>query len=71
MSYSASFLFQLFFKFLVYTNGGKSASPEAILEKKINILQNFIFSHPYESINFQPARFLEFKEQSSPLLTLK
>jgi hypothetical protein len=34
-----------------------------------NFLQNFIFSHPYESINFQPAGFLAFKEKSGgPLL---
>ena len=31
-------------------------------------LQNFIFFHPFESINFQPAGFLAFKEKSGPLL---
>ena len=35
--------------------------------KKI-FLQNFIFFHPFESINFQPAGFLAFKEKSGPLL---
>ena len=28
----------------------------------------FIFFHPFESINFQPAGFLAFKEKSGPLL---
>ena len=27
-----------------------------------------IFFHPFESINFQPAGFLAFKEKSGPLL---
>jgi hypothetical protein len=31
-------------------------------------LKNFIFYHPFESINFQPAGFLAFKEKSGPLL---
>ena len=35
--------------------------------KKI-FLQNFIFFNPFESINFQPAGFLAFKEKSGPLL---
>ena len=32
------------------------------------VFQNFIFYHPYESIYFQPAGFLAFKEKSGPLL---
>ena len=28
----------------------------------------FIFFYPFESINFQPAGFLAFKEKSGPLL---
>jgi hypothetical protein len=32
------------------------------------VFQNFIFFHPFESINFQPAGFLAFKEKSVPLL---
>jgi hypothetical protein len=36
-------------------------------EKKF--LQNFLFFHPYESINFQPAGFLVFKEKKWPIVT--
>jgi hypothetical protein len=36
--------------------------------REIFFLQNFIFFHPFESINFQPAGFLAFKEKSGPLL---
>jgi len=32
------------------------------------LLQNLVFFHPPESINFQPAGFLAFKEKSGPLL---
>ena len=31
-------------------------------------LQNFIFFHPFKSINFQPVGFLAFQEKSGPLL---
>ena len=30
--------------------------------------KNFISFHSFESINFQPAGFLAFKEKSGPLL---
>jgi hypothetical protein len=46
---------------LAFIKGGKSACPEAILA------ENFIFFHPFEFINFQPAGFLAFKEKSGPL----
>ena len=64
-------LFRCFSKFycwfLTFIKGGKSACPEVILAGK-KFLQNFIFFHPFESINFQPAGFLAFKEKSGPLL---
>ena len=41
---------------------------EKVLAPKQFFLQNFIFFHPFESINFQPAGFLAFKEKSGPLL---
>ena len=73
MFYCASLLLQVFFKILMplksekVFKGGKSACPEAILAEK-NFSSNFIFFHPFESINFQPAGFLAFKEKSGPLL---
>ena len=36
--------------------------------KKVLPPKQFIFYHPYESINFGPAGFLAFKEKSGPLL---
>ena len=42
--------------------------PRSKFGGKKSFLQNFIFYHPYESINFQPAGFLAFKEKSGPLL---
>jgi hypothetical protein len=44
---------------LAFTKGGKSACPEAIFTEKKFFLQNFIFFHPFESINFQPAGLLK------------
>jgi hypothetical protein len=51
---------------LVFTKGGKSASPGAILAGK-KILSNFLY-HPYESINFQPAGLLKIALIVTPLL---
>ena len=45
----------------------KVLAPKQFWKKK-NFLQNFIFLRPFESINFQPAGFLAFKEKSGPLL---
>jgi hypothetical protein len=45
----------------------KVLAPKQFWREK-NFLQNFIFFHPFESINFQPAGFLAFKEKSGPLL---
>ena len=42
--------------------------PQSNFGGKNIFLQNFIFYHPYESINFGPAGFLAFKEKSGPLL---
>jgi hypothetical protein len=52
---------------LAFSKGGKSACPEAILAKKI-FLQNFIFFHPFESINFQPAGLLKIALILTPLI---
>jgi hypothetical protein len=53
---------------LAFTKGGKSACPEAILAKIFFFLQNFIFFHPFESINFQPAGLLKIALIVTPLL---
>ena len=42
--------------------------PQSNFGGKKTFLQNFIFYHPYESMNFQPAGFLAFKEKSGSLL---
>ena len=66
------FCFRSFSKFwcwfLAFTKGGKSASLEAILTGK-NFSSKFYSYQTYESINFQPAGFLAFKEKNfTPLL---
>ena len=38
---------------------------------KFFFLQNFIFYHPFESINFQPARLLKIALIVTPLFKLK
>ena len=45
----------------------KVLAPKQFWRKK-NFLQNFIFFHLFESINFQPPGLLAFKEKSVPLL---
>ena len=45
----------------------KVLAPKQFSREKI-FLQKFIFNHLFESINFQPAGFLAFKEKSGPLL---
>ena len=45
----------------------KVLAPKQFWRKK-KFLQNFLFFHPFESINFQPAGFLAFKEKIGPLL---
>jgi hypothetical protein len=52
---------------LALNKGGKSASPKAILVGK-KILQNFLFYHPYESINFGPEGLLKIALIVTPLL---
>ena len=47
---------------MAFTKGGKSASPEVILKEK------FIFYHPYESINFEPAGLLKIALIVTPLI---
>ena len=42
--------------------------PRSNFGGKKNFLQNFIFYHSFEFINFQPAGFHAFKEKSGPLL---
>ena len=45
----------------------KVIAPKQFWREK-NFLKNFIFFYQFESINFQPAGFLAFKEKSGPLL---
>ena len=46
----------------------KVLAPKQFWREKKNFLKNFIFFHPFESLNFQPAGFLAFREKSGPLL---
>ena len=72
-----NFLLHIFFVSGVFQNfdvdfwpllkAEKVLAPKQFWQKKI-FHQNCIFFHPFESINFQPAGFLAFKEKSGPLL---
>ena len=61
------FCFRCFSKywcwFLAFTKGGKSACPKGILAKK-----NFLFFHPFKSINSQPTGLLKIALIVTPLL---
>ena len=48
----------------------KELAPKQFWREK-NFLQNFIFFHPFESKNLQPAEFLVFKEKIGSLLHIK
>ena len=71
MSYCTSFLFQVFKNFDVDFWLLLKAEKVLALSNfggEKNLLQNFLFFYPFESINLQPAGFLAFKEKSGPLL---
>ena len=70
MSYCASFCLSVFqnidVDFWPLLKTEKVLAPKQFWQK-IFFLQNFIFYHPYESINFQPAGLLKIALIVTPL----
>ena len=59
-------LLRIFFVSGVFQNFDVDFWP-LLKAEKVLFLQNFIFYHPYESINFQPAGLLEIALIVTPL----